>query len=377
MAPGGATTRTADIAVVGGGAIGCAIALELAEAGRSVIVVERGQPGAEASSAAAGMLAPQSESHGEGPFLDLALASLALFEPLVERLEALTGTDVEFRKSGMLRVVLDEGELPALRRALEAQRLRGVESRWLDAAEARRLEPALGPDVLGAFHLPHDYQVDNARLASALAQAAAARGVEFLTGRPVTAFRRHGGRVVGVEAGGLAVSAAVTVLAAGAWSGTLAATLGLSLPVGPAKGQIVEANVTPARLRLLVSSPAVYLVPRGGGRVLIGATVEHVGFDKRVTLDAIVGLGQAAMAICPMLRAAGVERSWAGLRPHSPDGLPILGEAPGLPGLVLATGHFRNGILLTPITARLIAELILSGRPSRSLDPFSAARFAA
>ncbi len=369
-------TRTADVAVVGGGVIGCAIALELAEAGRSVVVLEQGEPGAEASSAAAGMLAPQSESHDAGPFLDLALASLALFDPLVERLRALTGTDVEFRKTGMLRVVLDEADRAATGRALERQRAAGLESRWLESAEARRLEPALAPSIYGAFHLPHDYQVDNVLLARALAQGAAACGAEFLLGRAVTAFRRSGDRVTGVEAGELAVSAGATVLAAGAWSGALAATLGLDLPVGPAKGQMLQVSIAPGRLRSIVSLPPMYLVPRPGGRVLVGATVEHVGFDKRVTLDAVTGLIQSALAACPGLAAASLERSWAGLRPYSPDGLPILGEAPGTPGLVLATGHFRNGILLAPVTGRLIAELILSGRPSRSLAPFALTRFA-
>jgi glycine oxidase len=366
---------TADVVIVGGGVIGCAIALEVAEAGRSVVVIEPGEPGAAASSAAAGMLAPQSETQEGGPFLDLALASLALFPALAQRLLEYTGTDVGFRTPGMLRAVLDEAEVGPVRHAVEWQRRRGLDGRWLDRADARNLEPALGDDVLGAALFAQDAQVDNALLARALAQAAVAKGARFVLGHPVTRFRREGSRVTGVDAGPTRVDAGVTVLAAGAWSGALAATLGISVPVRPAKGQMLQVGLLARGLGRILASSSVYLVPRPGGRVLVGATVEDAGFDTRVTLEAVAGLSRDAIRLCPALGDGTVERTWAGLRPRCPDDLPVLGPVPGLDGLVLASGHFRNGILLAPITARLIADLVLTGRVGAALAPFGVARF--
>ncbi|HEY8369121.1 MAG TPA: glycine oxidase ThiO [Thermodesulfobacteriota bacterium] len=366
-----------DVVIAGAGIIGSALALELADAGRRVTVVDRAEPGAGASSAAAGMLVPQGETAAAGPFLDLARASLPLFEPLAARLRDRTGVDVELRQPGLLRVALDEGEAAHLAETAARRRADGDDARWLDAAEARRLEPALSPRVLGALHDPTPWQVDNERLTRALADLARDRGVEFRLGAAVTGLSREGERVTGLETEAGPLPAGVTVLAAGAWSARLAATLGLVVPVRPVKGQMIETRLPVGRLHALVWTADAYLVPRAAGRVLVGATVEEAGFDTRVTLGAVASLARAACDGVPALADAGVVRAWAGLRPGTPDGLPILGAVPGLSGLVLATGHFRNGILLAPITARLLADLILDGRTSPLLAPFTLARFAA
>jgi glycine oxidase len=371
--------RSADVVIAGAGVVGSALALELADAGRRVVVVDRDEPGAGASSAAAGMLVPQGETAvaAGGAFLDLARASLPLFEPLAARLRDLTGTDVELRRPGLVHVALDEAEAARLSETAARRRAEGDEVRWLDASDARRLEPALSPRVLGALHDPAPWQVDNARLTRALADLARDRGAEFRLGRAATGFLREGARVTGLETEAGPVPAGVTVLAAGAWSAGLAATLGLVLPVRPVKGQMIETRLPLGRLNALVWAADVYLVPRASGRVLVGATVEEAGFDTRVTLGAVASLAQAACGAVPALAGAGVARAWAGLRPGTPDGLPVLGAVAGVDGLVLATGHFRNGILLAPITARLLADLILDGRTTPLLAPFTFARFTA
>lgn len=370
-------TPTADVVIAGAGVIGSALALALADGGRRVVVVDREEPGAGASSAAAGMLVVQGETAAAGPFLALARASLPLFAPLAARLRDETGTDVELRQPGLLHAALDEAEAARLEAALHRRRAEGGEARWLGPEEARRLEPALAPRITGALHDPAPCQVDNARFTRALADLAADRGATFRLGHAVTRVMRDGDRVTGLETEAGPVPAGVTVLAAGAWSAALAATAGLDLPVRPVKGQMLESRLPAGRLHALVWTEDVYLVPRAGGRVLVGATVEEAGFDTRVTLGGVVRLAAAAVEAVPALAGAALVRTWAGLRPGTPDGLPILGRVAGLEGLVLATGHFRNGILLAPITARLLADLILEGRSAPLLDLFALARFAA
>ncbi len=370
-------TRAADVVIAGAGVVGCALALELAEAGRRVVVVDREEPGAGASSAAAGMLVPQGETAQAGPFLDLARASMPLFTPLAARLRDLTGADVELRQPGLLHAAFDDAGAARLVESVQRQRAAGGSAHWLTGDETRRLEPALSPRARGALHDPEPCQVDNARLTRALADLAVDRGVEFRLRRAVTRLTREGARVTGLETEAGPIPAGVTVLAAGAWSAALAATIGIDVPVRPVKGQMLETRLPSGRLHALVWTEDVYLVPRAGGRVLVGATVEEAGFDTRVTLGGVASLARAACDGVPALAGAAVLRSWAGLRPGTPDGLPILGAVDGADGLVLATGHFRNGILLAPITARLLADLILDGRVAPLLAPFTLGRFTA
>ncbi len=361
--------RAADVVVVGGGVIGCAIAYELAKAALAVTVIERGTPGCEASSAGAGMLVPQAESSAPGPRLGLGLASKALYADLALELRERTGLDVEYETGGNLHCFLDEGDEAVGRAACTWQREAGLKAELLSRADTLSLEPELSPEVRGALFFPEDHWVNNPRLVTALATAAALGGVRFVTGE-ATALLRTGDRITGVRVGEEAIRAAAVVLAAGAWSGQLAATARLRLPVGPVRGQIVCLEGIPRRHRHLLHIKDRYLVPRASGEILIGASVEWAGFAKQVTADYVRSALDAAIRLVPALARLPVKATWAGFRPWAPDELPIIGPWPGLEGLAVATGHFRNGILWAPITAHLIRELLVERTPSMDVTPF-------
>jgi glycine oxidase len=366
--------RQADVLVVGGGVIGCAIAYELAKAGLAVTVVERGSPGCEASSAGAGMLIPGAASSAPSPMLNLALASKALYPDLALELRERTGLDVEYETGGNLHCFLDEGDEALGRASCAWQREAGLKAELLGRAEALALEPDLSPEVRGALWLPEDHWVNNPRLVTALASAAALERVTFVRGE-VTAIVRSGDRVTGVRVGNDLLRSAAVVLAAGAWSGQLAATAGLHLPVGPVRGQIVCLEGIPRRHHHLLHGSDHYLVPRVNGEILVGASVEWVGFAKQVTAEYVRTSLDAALRLVPSLGALPIKATWAGFRPWASDERPIIGPWPGLEGLVVATGHFRNGILLAPITARLVKELIVDGKTSLDIRPFLPDRF--
>jgi glycine oxidase len=367
-------SRPTDILVIGGGVIGCATALELAKSGLRVILVERGTPGCEASGASAGMLAPQAESSAPSPFLALARASQSLYPDLAVELHEETGVDIELQSSGNLVCFLDEGDEAVGRAAAAWQREAGLKAELLSREDALRLEPGLTPEVRGALFFAEDQWVNNVRLVAALAQAAASRGVEFLRGE-VTKLVVSGDRAIGVKVGEEILAAGSVLLAAGAWSGRLVAPLGLTLPVEPVRGQMLSLSFTPRTLRHLLHVKEHYLVPRAGGEILVGASMERAGFSKQVTAGSISALLNSAIRLVPDLAEAPVTATWAGFRPGTPDERPILGPYPGVEGLSVATGHFRNGILLAPITARLMRELIVDGAPSLDLTPFLPDRF--
>ncbi len=366
--------RTPDVLVVGGGVIGCAIAFELAKAKLAVALVERGSPGSEASSAGAGMLAPQAESSAPSPLLTLGLQSKTLYADLALELRERTGLDIEYETGGNLHCFLDEGDEAAARAAHAWQREAGLKAELLDRADTLALEPDLSPEIRGALFLPEDHWVNNPRLVTALANAADLERVTWIRGE-ATAVLRTGDRLTGVRVGDEEVGAATVVLAAGAWSGQLAATAGLHLPVRPVRGQIVSLEGTPRRYRHLLHRKDHYLVPRVSGEILVGASMEWVGFAKQVTAAEIRGLLDSAIRLVPALGRAPIKATWAGFRPWAPDNLPVIGPWPGVEGLVVATAHFRNGILLAPITARLIREWVVDRAPFFDLTPFLPDRF--
>jgi glycine oxidase len=356
--------RAPDAVVVGGGVVGCAVAFELAREGLGVALLERGELAGEASGAAAGMLLPLGEAPGPGPLLALGLRSLALFPALAAELRERSGIDPEHAACGALHVAADPdaaGRLAARARALAAF---GAE--WLDASEARALEPRLGPRALGAMLVRAEAQVRSPLLVRALAAAAASLGARIETGTPVLALRRDGERVVGVETPAGPVAAARVVLCAGVWSPALAP---FPLPVEPVRGQILSLESPRPALGVIVVGARCYLVPKRDGSVVVGATEERVGFDARVTAAGLAELLAGAQELLPALGASTFRGGWAGLRPVTPDGLPAIGPAPGAPGLVVAAGHGRNGVLLAPLTARLVADLVLG----KSLPPEAAA----
>src|SRR6185295_1745767 len=369
--------NVADVAIVGGGVMGCAIALRLAQRGADVIVVERGIPGAEASSAAAGILGPQWEAEGAGPLLDLGLRSRALYPAFAAELRELSGIDIGHAKSGLLEVALDEAGAQALAARRVWQFGRGLRAELLNAAEVRAAEPHLGPGVLSALRLPDEGHVNARALARALSQGAAIAGATFLQGHYVRRVAVSGNRVTGVELDGETLHAKIVVIAAGSWS-SLVEGGGVPPPtVRPARGQMVAIEMRPPLFRHVIAAHGRgYLVPRLDGTVLAGSTLEMVGYRKEVTVAGLSEILGMVRALVPDLdHAPGVE-TWSNFRPYTDDHLPVLGRT-GVEGLVLATGHYRYGILLTPITAQLIAELITTGAATVDLTPFSAARFRA
>lgn len=355
--------------------MGCAIALRLARRGVAVTVIERGIPGAEASSAAAGMLAPQMEAEGPGPMLELGLRSRALYPALAAELVDATGIDIGYTKSGVLAAALTEED----ERALSARRVwqvaRGMRVETLSADAVRAREPALGPAVRGALLFADDAQVNARALARAFSQAAAVAGARFLQGRYVRRVRVEGGVATGVELDGETLRAGVVVVAAGSWSGLVEGAGVPAQVVRPARGQLVAIETRPPLFRHVLSVHGRgYLVPRRDGTVIAGSTVEMVGFRKEVTVAGLAEILSLARTLIPGLADAPVIESWSNFRPYTEDHLPVLGPTP-VRGLVLCTGHHRNGILLAPVTAQAIADLITSGEPGIDLAPFSIARF--
>jgi glycine oxidase len=341
-----------------------------------VTLVDRGAIGREASWAAAGYLSFQGSSNEPGPRLELTRASARMYESWIREIGELTPADTGFWRSGLLEVCLDEAEATEARARAVWQRAAGYGVEWLDASSVRKRQPALAADlpVHGALLFPEVAQVRPPRLLRALAEAAVGRGVQILEHSAVTAIVRDGDRVAGVAlAGGGTIAAPVVINAAGCWASQLAPEMA-ALPVKPIKGTIVLLEVLAQPSRELLVSSAGSLYPRADNKLLLGATVEDVGYDKRVKVAALRALVQQGVTLVPGLADANVVTAWAGLRPYSHDNLPYLGRVPDLDGAFVAAGHYRSGILLAPITGLLIKEMILGEPPTLPLAPYDVAR---
>ena len=366
--PRTALPKSADVVIVGGGVIGCATAFFLAKAGLAPLVLERDQLGCEASGEAAGMLAPQAEADQAGPFFEFGLAGRRLFSPLAEELKA--GIDIEHRQIGILVPFFGDSDREALLARARWQLECGLSVQALDRREAIAAEPLLSDKVEGAISFPEEAHVNSRGLVMALAAAAGKHGASFATGRPVTSVIRDGDKVAGVRCPGATVSTRTVVLAAGPWSGLFGEALGLSIPVSPAKGELLLVRPEGRLPDRIVYSKQAYLIPTSRGEAILGTTTEFVGYDKRSTLAGLGAILAGVSELVPTVGSATLLRAWAGLRPHTPDELPLVGRHPRIEGLILATGHHRNGILLGPLTGRLVQELILGMPPSIPLDPF-------
>lgn len=366
------------VAIVGGGVIGLGIGWELARAGCEVVLCERHQAGRGATWAAAGMLSPLIEAQVvESALVKLGLISARLYPEWVEEVERSSGISVGYRAEGALKVALDRDDLAVLQHLFETQRQLGLEVEWLRGAEAREQEPLLSPRVVAAISCAGDHQVDNRRLVEALATAFCRAGGTLREQTPVERVEVEGGRARGVWAAGEFLPAEVVVLAAGCWSGTMAGIPeGARPPVRPVKGQMLAVRMEEGvQLQKVIWAPDAYLVPKGNDRLLLGSTSEEKGFDTRLTAGGLFSILRGAWEAVPGIYDLPVLETWAGLRPGSRDNAPILGKT-SVEGLILATGHFRKGILLAPVTAREVAALVLSGKTSEVIAPFQLARFA-
>ncbi|HYH59256.1 MAG TPA: glycine oxidase ThiO [Thermoleophilaceae bacterium] len=362
-------TKRHDVAVVGGGIVGLACAWYAARRGQSVVVLERDRLGHGASGVAAGMLAPVTEADfGEDELLQLNVAAAARWPAFAAELEAAAGIGTGFRETGALVVATDGDDAEELRRLADLHASLGLPSRWLSPRECRALEPGLSPRVRGAIHAPSDHQADPAATVRALASACRAAGVELCENVEVAELVESGGRVTGVATATGTVEAGAVVVAAGAWTASLAPD---APPVRPVKGQIAALRAADPALALthVVRTPRCYLLARADGRIVLGATVEERGFDLTTTADGVFRLLEAAREILPDVGELEWASVRAGLRPGTPDNLPVVG-ADRRDGLVWATGHFRNGVLLAPLTGALVADLLETGAaPPESLAP--------
>lgn len=369
---------SADVVIIGGGVIGLSIARELAMRGvRDVTVIERGDFGKEASWAAGGILAPQVEADRADEFFKLACASRDMYPAFADSLRKETGIDVEFDQTGTLYVGFTEQDEYELRGRYEWQTSAGLRVEWLTGEEARRLEPNIARNVRYGLRFPDDWQVDNRKLIHALVEANRKLGFQLITNCKAASVRIARGRATGIESSSGFISALTIVIAAGAWTSSIlaSATDFASVKIEPVRGQMLCFKPPPATARHVIYSSRGYLVPRRDKRLLAGSTSEHVGFDKRVTEEGTASIKSMAFQIMPALKSAAIADSWAGFRPHSPDDLPVLGRAADIEGLFYATGHYRNGILLAPITAEIIAEAVVNRKSSPWLEIFSPDRF--
>ena len=367
-----------DVLVAGGGVIGLAVAWRAAQRGLQVAVVDDA-PGTGASWAAAGMLAPVAEAaYGEEPLVELGRASLELYPAFVEELERLTGASLGLRTAGTLLVGFDEDDVRALDRTHAFHVELGLAATRLTPRQCRAQEPSLTQRVRGGVHVPGDHSVDGRALHASLLAACEQAGVELVR-RRVAALVVEDGRAVGLRTeDGTLLPAPQVLLALGAWSGRLPGVPDGTVPVRPVKGQVLRLQGTPlldGTVRALVRGRAVYLVPYAGDRLVVGATVEEMGFDPRVTAGAVHDLLRDATEVVPGLTELELVETLARWRPGTPDNGPLLGRS-SLPGLVLATGHYRNGVLLAPVTAASVAAVLAGDEMLSAAAAFGPARFA-
>lgn len=361
--------------VIGAGAIGSSIAYQLAKEGVKVTVFDRGLVGGEATQASAGMIMVHHDRTTPPAYAGLAVESARLFSALAAELRERTGMDIGYRPAGRLLVAFDETDEQALRQARGAELDAGMVVPWLDARAALDIEPSLNPGIRAAMFYAGDHQVEALRLAQALMRATVDLGAVLRDGAAIDRLLTRGERVVGVALGDESVFAGEVVIANGAWAGAWSHLLQTPIPIRPIRGQMVALRTAGTGLRAVVNAGDGYLMTKASGLTYAGTTVEDVGFDGRPTATGIAGILALVPRLAPRLGDATFSHAWAGLRPGSSDGLPLLGRLPGWRGVILAGGHFRNGILLAPITGELIADLLAGRRPRLPLAAFDPGRF--
>lgn len=366
---------TYDAVVAGGGVIGASIALELAEAGLKVALYDAREPGREASWASAGMISPAPENPGMIPFVPISLASAALYPNFVQKVEAMSGMDVGYRKDGALDAILDGNVEEELSTVIALQHGVGLRAEALTARQAREMEPSLTEEIEAAIFRPDEASLDSRAFTDAVIAAALYKGVQIFAKDGAKALWKEDGRCKGLLLENSRVEAKWTIIAAGCFSARIEGVAPYA-PVFPAKGQMIALRCDAVEIEHVLWLEHTYLVPRNDGKIIAGSTIERTGFDHDVTAAGMKKIIGEAIRLAPELQQARIEETWAGLRPDSPDHLPILGPT-DIDGLLIATGHFRSGILLAPITAVLMREWICSQRVSVDWERFSPMRFLA
>lgn len=368
-----------EILVVGAGIIGLSIARALHKEGAGRIkIIERQQIGKEASFAAAGMLAPHIEAKQKDVFFNFCVESNKLYGAFVSEIFDETGIDVEFFSDGIIYLAFTEDDLEKLKHRYRWQSKAKIKVEFLQSQEIRKIEPFISPDVLAGLIYPEDGQIENRKLLCALEKSLHLRGVEIVQNTEVTNLITQNGRIEAVETNKREkIFADVIILATGAWTSLIKLNnKNLTfLEIKPIRGQMITFKTNKKFFQHVLYSPRGYVVPRKDGRILVGATAENVGFDKSVTNSGIELLSDIGFEISPSLSNLKISDKWAGLRPMASDGLPVLGEFPEVKNLFVAAGHYRNGILLAPITAKILTEKIVNNSESEYLRAFSPFRF--
>jgi glycine oxidase len=362
-----------DVVIAGGGVIGGNIALELAEAGLKVGLYDAQEPGREASWASAGILSPAPENPEMISFVPMSLASARLYPEFVRRVEGLTGVNVGYRKDGALDVVMDGNATEVLSTVIALHHGVGLRAEALNTEKARQMEPALTEKMQAAIYREDEASVDTRAFTDATLKAAERKGVKIFAGNGAKAIWKDGDKCKGLVLEKEKVEAKWTVIAAGCFSANIEGAAPYA-PVFPAKGQMVAMRCEAAEIRRVLWLEHTYIVPRNGGRIIAGSTIERTGFDHEVTAGGLRKILNEATKLVPGLDKARIEETWAGLRPDSPDHLPIIGPT-DVEGLLIATGHFRSGMLLAPITARLIREWVSTEKMSVDWERVSPMRF--
>jgi glycine oxidase len=362
-----------DAVIAGGGLIGASIALELAEAGLKVGLYDAREPGREASWASAGMISPAPENPGMIPFMPISLASAALYPEFIRKVEELSGKDVDYQKTGAFDVLLEGDVARELSTIIALQHGVGLRAEAISADQAREMEPALNEEIQAVIFRADEGSLDARMFTEAVLQAARRRGVEIFAGNAAKALKKEGARCRGLLLERGEAKAKWTIIAAGSFSARIEG-VGPYAPVFPAKGQMVALRCEAVEIQHILWLGHKYLVPRRSGRIIAGSTIERSGFDHHVTAGGIESILREALKIVPALENARIEETWAGLRPDSPDHLPIIGPT-DVEGLLIATGHFRSGVLLTPITARLIREWVTRREVSVDWERVSPLRY--
>lgn len=367
--------NTRDVVIIGGGVIGCSIAYYLAKKGIKPLILERRQIASEASCAGAGGLWPQSESKGPGIFLDLCIESNNMFPALCRELE----WNIGFDPSGLLHLIEDEEAMEESKRLMGWQLKRGLQVEFLTKEETLKMEPALSKDLLGSLYFSSDAQLSTIDLTHAFYLGAMGLGAEIMIDTEVKQIilkkKRIEGVIVKKSRQKEKINTKIVINAAGAWSRNIGEMVGLRIPVIPIRGQIVLTDPLPELFRRSLVARDVYMMQKASKNIVLGSTREDVGYDKTVSIQGIENLRNAGCKVVPQLKNATMVRTWAGLRPFTPDEVPILGKVEEVEGFIMASGHFRNGILLAPITGKLIAELIVDGKTFFPIENTRLSRF--